>query len=195
MRAHAASAYGAHACNVPDEELQGQMEELLNEEGVWTQRHGQTLALTSLLKHLHRNGRNEAAAAAVVKVLDKLKRLVKDDRVPVREAVAAASGNALRILLEVGGQEQSLSALWKVLGALVADRAAEVKVEALKAVKLVAKSAEREKIEDQVDPRPSQPFFLRAPEILHPAPIPSTLYLKPCTLHPKPSTLYPKPST
>lgn len=104
MRGQAAAAYGAHAANVPDEEVQAQLQTLLEDEGVWTKRHGQTLALNSVIKHLHRNGRDAPAGAAIEAIMEKLKALAKDDRVPVREALAAVCGNALRVMLTLGNQ-------------------------------------------------------------------------------------------
>lgn len=150
VRGQAAAAYGAHAANVPDEEVQAQLQTLLEDEGVWTKRHGQTLALNSVIKHLHRNGRDAPAGAAIEAIMEKLKALAKDDRVPVREALAAVCGNALRVMLTLGNQEGTAKALWKLLSALVADRAAEVKGEGLKAVKGVSRGVGLDKMEGQV---------------------------------------------
>jgi len=156
LRMHAAAAYGAHSASVEEEEeLSNQVSSLLDSEGPWTRRHGQTLALTSLLKHLRANARGPAAAAVLAPHVDKIKALVKDDRVPVREAAASVCGNALRVLLELedaAGEHMPVKlALWKILALLCADRAAEVKGEAMRAIKGVAKSSDPVSLEGQVE--------------------------------------------
>ena len=145
VRVAAAAAFGAQSGNVEDEAILGVMEGLLLRSEEWTKRHGQTLALASLIKHASSTERL-SIAPAVATAAAQVPALIKDDRVPVRAAAAKVCEGMLRILMAAGASsgdahEAVQADLWKALVALIVDTSADVRISAIISVKSVSKTS------------------------------------------------------
>lgn len=140
VRVSAASILGIMSQYMEDDQLADLLQELLNlaSSPAWAARHGSVLVFSTFLRH---NPSAISLSPLFLSILDHLKRSLKDEKFPLREASTKALGRLLLHQIQSGPTNTAVvvDILASVVSALH-DDSSEVRRRALSALKSVAKA-------------------------------------------------------